>query len=486
MGGFSGSWRADEMDVKPKSNKLKRLEAKRKQERRAERRAREQARSAPAARMRQAERVLRESGMPRRSTRRLLRMVIEGQDIAVSPGSDLYAIATLFEGLKRSQARPSRLPRPDAAALRRLVLACHRRTDFFRGPAADRVANALLALSVHCGRWLREPEDWAPRSHNPVRQFHSLVRHLIARYDVPTFMNTAWLEGLTARSVIHQRWFIHVGQGQNIRTAPGLPIPLTRRQAHLYLQAPDDLDVLRAFRWAQVVDLGGSERLVRSVLATWLATDFAHDEFWVSVWRWFVAHPMLDPVHVGPIIDYLYDQRFFNSVPNPRAHLPCEPRQVPPQPNLSMKGRPPGTLLRSVADWHRGLGRERAGEATAWSSTGIVPFRLEEGQGESRRIFTIAELLSSRELDEEGRAMSHCVGTYAGSCASGRASIWTLKLADAWGQETRLLTLEVCNANRQVVQARRKYNMAPGPRELAILRRWADSGGPAPSRWLAR
>jgi hypothetical protein len=97
-------------------------------------------------------------------------------------------------------------------------------------------------------------------------------------------------------------------------------------------------------------------------------------------------------------------------------------------------------------------------------------------------VFTIAELLSSRELDEEGRAMGHCVGTYAQSCAPGRVSIWTLKLADAWGEETRLLTLEVCNANRQVVQARRKYNMTPGPRELAILRRWAGSGAPALSR----
>ncbi len=225
---------------------------------------------------------------------------------------------------------------------------------------------------------------------------------------------------------------------------------------------------------------------MRSVLATSLAALFGHDEFWVTVFRWFVAHPMLDPAHIGPIIDYLHDQRFVNAIPNPRAHLPGQPRRLPRQPNLSMKGRTPETLLRAVADWHSDLGRERAAPVTSWDPSGIPPLRLEEGLGEGRRIFAIAELLSSRELIDEGRAMKHCVGTYADSCASGRVSIWTLRLIDAWGQETRLLTLEVSNQTRQIVQARRKLNMTPSRRELSILGRWAHSGGPALSRWLAR
>ena len=231
--------------------------------------------------------------------------------------------------------------------------------------------------------WVREPEDWEPRSHNVYRQFHSLVRHLIARYDVPTFMNTAWLEGLTARSVVHQRWFIHVAQGQNIRTADGLPIPLTKKQAHLYLQAPDDFDVLGAFRWAQIIDLGGTERLVRSVLTTRIRAEFDHDEFWATVFRWLIANPMLDPAQHGPIIDYLHDQRFVASVPNPAAHLPGQPRLVPPQPNLTMKGRNPVTLLRSVADWHRQLGRERTKKAILLGAQRdrALPLRGGKGRG---------------------------------------------------------------------------------------------------------
>jgi hypothetical protein len=49
-----------------------------------------------------------------------------------------------------------------------------------------------------------------------------------------------------------------------------------------------------------------------------------------------------------------------------------------------------------------------------------------------------------------------------------------------------MLTLEVSNVNRQIIQARRRHNALPSPKELAILRRWANAGGPSISTWLAR
>ncbi len=471
------------MDAKPKSNKLKKLETKRKLERKAERWGRVDPRIASAVKVVQADQALKESKTVRNDPERLLQAVLRGEPVRVPLNSDLQVIAGLFEGV--SPGKPNAFPlRPDLTVFRGLVLRCREETDLLKGRGAPQFARALLALSAHTGRWVRHLEDWEPRSHNAYRQFHSLVRHLTARYDVPTFLNTAWLEGLTAAGVVHQRWFLHVAQGQNLRTADGLPVPLTKKQAHLYLQAPDDFDVLSGFRWAQIVDLGGDERLVRSVLATRIGTDFGHDEFWVTVFRWLVAHPMLDGVHHGPIIDYLYDQRFAASVPNPNAAIPGQPRLVPPQPNLTMKGREPESLLRSVAEWHRRLGRQKSGKVIYWTPTGIPPFRHEEGKDESRKVYTITELLCSRELNEEGRAMSHCVGTYSGSCGSGRTSIWSLRLSDALGQETRLLTLEVSNPTRLIVQARQKFNKLPNPKELSILRRWTATGGPSLSKWL--
>jgi PcfJ-like protein len=473
------------VDSKPKSNKIKRTEAKRRLELRAERRGRVDPKVAFAIKLAQADRALKESKAVRTDPEGLLQSILRGEPVRVPLNSDLHVIARLFERANPDQAVTYPL-RPDLAAFRGLVLLCREKTDLLRGQGSPQFARALLALSAHAGRWVRGPEGWEPRSHNAYRQFHALVRHLTARYDVPTFLNTAWLEGLTPTGVVHQRWFLHVAQGQNIRTADGLTVPLSKRQAHLYLQAPDDFDVLGAFRWAQVLDLGGDERLVRSVLSTRIATDFKHDEFWVTVLRWLVAHPMLDGVHHGPMIDYLHERRFVGSVPNPDAAIPGQPLLAPQQPNLTMKGRDPETLLRSVAEWHRSLGRQKSGKVVYWEPSGITAFRHEEGKDDSRKVYTITELLCSRDLNAEGRAMSHCVGTYADSCASGRVSIWSLKLSDALGQVTRLLTLEVSNQNRQVVQARQRYNKLPSPKELSILHRWAGSGGPSPSKWLSR
>lgn len=471
------------MDARPKSNKIKRREKKRKLELRAERLEAQAARTASVERARGAQKALTAWRAVRQNPDTLIQQAAAGQPVEVPATSELHVIVKLFEEIKQRKARRF-AQRPDVAALERLILVCRERSDLLAGREVSQYASALLALSAHSRQWLRPPEEWVPRSHNSYKQFHALVRHLTARYDVPTFMNTAWLEGLTRPGVVHQRWFIHVAQGQNIRTAAGLPIALTKKQAHLYIQAPDDFDVLSALRWAQLREMGGDERLIRSICASWVATNFVQDEFWLTVFRWLVDQPMLDAVHHGPIIDYLHEQRFVASVPNPRAGEQNQPRLIAPQPNLTMRRRQADTLLRSVRQWHRALGRAQTPESLVWEPTGIEPFLHEEGTAENRRVFVICELLSSRALNEEGLAMKHCVGSYASSCASGRVSIWSLRVTDAWGQNARLLTLEVCNESRQIVQARQRHNKYPTEKELSILQRWASAGGPTLSKWL--
>ena len=472
------------MDAKPKSNKQKRLEKKRKQELRAELSRQEAAAAVAASRIALAERALKHGKKIRRDLPRFLERLASGEpDDAVR--SEIAPLAQLYATIN-GQERDRYPMKPDPAAFKRLVEVCWEQTDLLRGRETRNFANALLALAAHEQSWIRRPGTWEPRTHNAYRQFHSLVRHLVARYEVPAFMNTAWLEGLTPPGVVHQRWFIHVAQGGNIRTAAGLPIAVTKRQAHLYLQAPSDFDVLTAFRWAQLIELGGNERLVRSVVATRVGNNFDQDDFWVTVLRWLVEQPMLDPVHHGPIIDYLHNQRFVGSLPNPQAALPGQPLLVPPQPNLSMKGRSADGLLRAVDAWHRRLGQVGRGPATCWKPTGIQPFRYEEGEGKSRRIFMITELTSSSELQAEGRAMGHCVASYALSCARGRTSIWSLRVVDRTGAETRLLTLEVSNQDQRIVQARRRFNAMPSDREIAILNRWTAAHGPWLSTWVAR
>lgn len=340
----------------------------------------------------------------------------------------------------------------------------------FGHQAGNSFIDGLLALSRHFRGKLRPLEDWQPQSHNARRQFASLARHLFAEWPVPPFLDSAWFLGDGPEAQRQQAWFLHIGRGENIRTAD-LPIPYTKRMAHEFMQAPAELTSLAALRWGQIHALGGNARLAKAVLGTWLGTNFARDDFWTTVLQFFIANPLLDVAQIGPIIDFIQHQKFASeeAVVDGVREL-----RGPPQPNFTMKGRTPESLLRQVTAWHRTLARVHE-PRDEWPASGIAGFLFEEGSAKSanHKIWTIRELTSARALLDEGRAMKHCVGSYASSCARGNSSIWTLEVELPVGQY-RVLTIEVQNRSRLIVQARGKCNALPTEKHLSLLRRWGE------------
>jgi len=65
-----------------------------------------------------------------------------------------------------------------------------------------------------------------------------------------------------------------------------------------------------------------------------------------------------------------------------------------------------------------------------------------------------------------------------------KETVITGRVVDGSGQVTRLLTIEVGNRERQVVQARRRFNEWPGQKELSFLSRWTSAGGPTIAKWV--
>jgi hypothetical protein len=337
--------------------------------------------------------------------------------------------------------------------------------------AGNTFVDGLLALARHSRNWVRPVSDWKPQTHNTRRQFSSLARHLFAEWPVPSFMDSVWFLGNGRAAAEQQDWFLHIGRGQNIRTVD-LPLPYTKRMAHFFMQAPDDLTVEAALRWGQIRALGGSERLVRAILGTWLGASFAHNDFWVTVIQFFIANPMLDLAQVGPMLDYINHQRYESQ--NVFVAPGVVERRGPEQPNFTMKGRTPASLLRQVEAWHRTLARVQQPLAE-WPPSGIPAFEFIEGAEKSGnlKIWTITELLSTKALVAEGRKMKHCVSTYAHSCAIGACSIWTMEVESFEGR-SKILTIEVQTATKLICQARGKCNMLPGDKHRNLLRRWAD------------
>lgn len=386
----------------------------------------------------------------------------------------------LDDAIRAARAATSLEPRAQDA-YDRLVSYVRGRTGLLR-PAADpgrlarctEVNSGLLALALHRDDWLRSVERWEPPPGSATVQFASLAAHLLTRYPVPPCLNAAWFQAPAHRRHPEQAWYKHLGRGDSLRTA-GLPLPFTRAMAHHFSEAPAYYTPRRALRWAQVRGLGGSEHLASVVVQTRLGSEFANEDFWVTVLRFFVANPRMDLTRVGRIVDFLHDQRCVTR----EVFVPGQGvvRQGPPQPDFSLKGRSVASLWRQVEEWegHRGQSRWWV---PSWAPTAIRGFRHVEEDGQRRgvRCWTIRELLTGWELECEGQAMRHCVATYEDDCASRATSIWSLRLDRGHGPR-RALTVEVDPKERVICQARGYCDREPREAELALLQLWARREG---------
>ena len=170
-------------------------------------------------------------------------------------------------------------------------------------------------------------------------------------------------------------------------------------------------------------------------------------------------------------MDYLHDQKFVG-----RRVIIGDDTEVcldPPQPDLSLKGWTVASLMRRVDEWkaHRTDTPER--RLIRWARSGIGDYRREEDEG---RAWTIRELLDSDELAAEGKAMAHCVATYAEYCTKGASAIWSLGI-EGQGDRRRMLTIEVAPGTREVVQAKMKDNDDPDEASRALVEDWARQEG---------
>ena len=336
------------------------------------------------------------------------------------------------------------------------------------------ISKKALCIICHIASFeheiIRDVESWVSKSYNIERQMSSFLRHLFAKYDVPLFMDHVWHDNNQTR----QDWFIHVGKGLNIRKAYGLPVELTKREAHFMMQSPRDFTVTQAIRYGQLLNIGANIHFVKQIFRTRAGIDFTNNDFWMSVYRWFLDNPMLDNEHYAPIVDWIYNQKFVNS-------MRIGDNWVPPQPNLSMKGRDANSTLKAVETWHKALGKQK-GDASSWNHSNISEFNYESGKGEDKKIYRIYELTTKKELISEGHTMKHCVASYASTCAAGLNSIWSLEeyyLAN----KSKLLTLQV-DKNRQIVQARGKWNAKPSASERNLINMWCNQAGLTISKWL--
>jgi hypothetical protein len=306
--------------------------------------------------------------------------------------------------------------------------------------------------------WLHSQKEWVPKGRGAYTLFHSLINHLLVQYAIPGFLYSVFFiedDHLAEQMILFFRYLALGGSVyKGIKTGL-IPVKLTKRMCHYFLQSPPDTGIFEGFRNAQVKAFGGERRLAHTLSHTLPGRSFMDDEeFWFTVIMWFSRHSMLDPSQVGPLIDFI-------------LHLKRE------NPSFSITGRSVFAMLKEMDIWHGELARERKKKGFMYTPSGFKEgiWEIKEKLPDKRSqkcIWTMEEILSSKALAEEGKKMYHCVYTYHDRILKGMASIWTLKR-----EGERRLTIEVSNDNKTIYQARGKYNRLPKSREIMIVKRWA-------------
>ena len=355
----------------------------------------------------------------------------------------------------------------------------------------------LEYILEHEIEFVRPIETWSPRSRNATNQFGSLLKHLFTLYDTPKFLEKSFYTG----DIEGIYMYLHLGKGKSMKNYDGYPVNMIihKKAAHHLYTTPEDMNLYTALRRCQVLYMGGDDYIFKALMRSnqlreripvvricksgekEFKVSFEHEEFWLSVMKFFIENTMIEPNKISEIVDYINHMKFveINSYDEGRHHL-----LPPPHPNFTMKGRTPMSLLTQSDQWH--YEKERLNRViqqtntTRWGSNKKIQNFNWVGRKINNGLFTrgkkykykVIQLLSYYDLRDEGNEMHHCVATYAASCNSGACAIFSVReyIDDLFVGRTA--TIEVRGDG--VVQIRAKYNKKPDDTTMSVIREWSS------------
>ena len=305
--------------------------------------------------------------------------------------------------------------------------------------------------------WRNDLFRWKPSAKQPETQVKELTAYLFCKYPIPQFLYNGFYEVKTTKYI---EWLIHIGAGGKVKEMKSIPFPVTQKMCHYFLLAPAKLTIAEALRWAQVRGLNGDEKLADRIAYSWISSKpYSHEDFWESFITLLVNRGMFNLSKVTELIDYVREAKRENA-------------------NYSLKGRTLQSLLRQSDQWHSRFAQYRGNQV--WKSCGIEGYRFDK----KSEMVVLEELNESRKLVEEGKAMKHCVGSYAFYCSKGRSAIFTLRKYSGGVLLDILATIEVNIGLQRIVQAKAKMNKQISAEARKYMETWAINEGLAINPYL--
>lgn len=298
--------------------------------------------------------------------------------------------------------------------------------------------------------WKQDLFKWKPVTKQPAAQVKELAAFLFCKYKIPDFLYQGLYE---TKNMQYIQWLMHLGDGGKVKEMKNIPIPFTQKMGHYFLQAPTKFSIAEALRWAQVKGLNGEDRLAERIAYSWIGTKpYGNEDFWESFIQLIVNGGMFNLNKLTELTDYVRETKRENE-------------------NYTLKGRTLQSLFRQSDAWHQRFSHNRVNQV--WKPCGIEGYRAEK----KSELVVLEELTESRKLTDEGKAMKHCVGSYAFYCARGKSAIFSLRKYSGGILLDIMATIEVNLALQRVVQAKAKMNKPISEEAKKYMEAWAMHEG---------
>jgi hypothetical protein len=316
--------------------------------------------------------------------------------------------------------------------------------------------------------WVRDPYKWKSKSYNYNRHINDFAKWIFCEYPVPYFMLSIFHRKKTQRMFDERKetfflWLLAVGQGQSFsKMIKGI---LSKKEAHLFLQAPKHNTIVENIWWARCKGRNLYNGLTDYVVKRFGRSVNFTDVFWIKTLDFFDQYQEhINVVTIQEILDFLFPRHANDT-------------------NFSLKGRTINSLIQLSNEWHRQQQATKHGKYAQWDGMDIDNWHWKNKVTETK--WSIKQIRNSKELYNEGRKMRHCVYGYVLSCVKGSAAIFTMESGDETNNAEKHLTIEVLNG-REVTQARGKLNRTPNNMESKVLFHWAQDRNLVISNWMLR
>ena len=329
--------------------------------------------------------------------------------------------------------------------------------------------------------------DFKGGSKNHHRRALEIAKQLFGPYKVPKILNSVWnpieldsyYNAMRRSAAAHKSetpkvfvgeqltgsprvtpevskfrdWYITIANGGSFYKEHAKEY-LTRKEAHTFLDCPFDISIVEALKYSISVNAGANTGNALRIAKCKLQFFHIASDHWREVIRFFSKEVPASVNEMDDIIDWLTSE--FQADANFK---------------ITGRGYTIDSIRKRVKDWHYALRRVKLMGNSQWAGHAVSNFSITKKSqfDKQNQVWTITQILNTKDLAAEGTAQHHCVYSYRLRCASGACSIWSVRV-----NGNRKLTIELLN-DGTIVQMRGYANRVPTGEERNIVAQWASA-----------